>query len=120
MTEQQLFALLDQALPGRVFEALAPQGTPEPYVIYALIDGTPENVMLGSVHASRMNYRIDSYARSRRDARATMQCVSALVDACEGDPIIESRQDMYEQDTRIHRVSVVLSTWYHEPDEVQL
>ena len=120
MTETELFALLDQALPGRVFEALAPQGTPEPYVIYALIDGTENNVMTGSVDLSHMNYRIDSYARSRRDARAIMRSVRALVKACDGDPLLESRQDLYEQDTRIHRVSVVLSTWYHEPeDEVQ-
>ena len=118
MTETELFALLDQALPGRVFETLAPQGTPEPYVIYALIDGTPENVMLGSADLSRMNYRIDSYARSHRDALTTMRRISALVKACEGDPVLEGRQDMYEQDTRIHRVSVVLSTY--EPDEVQL
>ncbi|MBB5469370.1 hypothetical protein HDG32_005517 [Paraburkholderia sp. CI2] len=119
MTEQQLFALLDQALPARVFQALAPQGTPEPYLVYALIDGTENNVMTGSVDLARMNYRIDSYARSHQDALAIWKRVCALVNACDGDPLLEGRQDMYEQDTRIHRVSIVLSTWYHEPDEVQ-
>lgn len=117
MTEPELFALLDQALPGRVFLMLAPQGKPEPYVVYALVSGVPRNTMCGGARASLMNYRIDSYARSHRDALTIMDRVFALVDACEGDPIIDSRQDIYEQDTRIHRVSVVLSTWY-EPDEV--
>lgn len=118
MTEQQLYALLDQALPFSVFQMLAPQDTPEPYVIYSLVSGSPRNTMCGGAGASLMNYRIDSYARTHREALVIMDRVFALVDACEGDPIVESRQDIYEQDTRVHRVSVVLSTWY-EPDEVQ-
>lgn len=118
MTETQLFALLDRALPGRTFMMLAPQGKPEPYVIYSLISGTPRLTMRGDAKATLMNYRIDSYARSHRDALDIMERVFGLVDACEGDPMIEGRQDIYEQDTRIHRVSVVLSTWL-EPGEVQ-
>lgn len=118
MTGDELFALLDQALPGRVFKAIAPQGTREPYVIYALASGLPRNTMCGSAHAAQMSYRVDSYAKAQRDALTVIDAISVLVDECEGDPIIENRQDIYEQDTRIHRVSVVLSTWQLD-DEVQ-
>jgi hypothetical protein len=118
MTESQLFALLDQALPGATFLMLAPQEKREPYVIYSLISGTPQLTMRGGAQATLMNYRVDSYARSHRDALTVMERIFALVDACDGDPMVEGRQDIYEQDTRIHRVSVVLSTWL-EPDEVQ-
>lgn len=118
MTGDELFALLDQALPGRVFKALAPQGTPEPYVIYALSSGMPRNTMCGSAHAAQMSYRVDSYAKTQRAALDVIDAIGVLVDACDGDPIIENRQDIYEQDTRIHRVSVVLSTWQLD-DEVQ-
>ncbi|MBN3756067.1 DUF3168 domain-containing protein [Paraburkholderia sp. Tr-20389] len=117
MTGDELFALLDQALPGRVFKALAPQGTAEPYVIYALTSGMPRNTMCGNAHCTQMSYRVDSYAKTQRDAFAAIDAIGVLVDACEGDPLIENRQDMYEQDTRIHRVSVVLSTWQLD-DEV--
>jgi hypothetical protein len=46
-----------------------------------------------------------------------MHRIAALVDQCNGDPMIENRQDLYEQDTRIHRVSLVLSTWYQPGEE---
>ncbi|WP_395066191.1 DUF3168 domain-containing protein [Paraburkholderia silvatlantica] len=118
MTGDELFALLTQALPGRVFKALAPQGTPEPYVVYALVSGVPSNTMCGNAHAARMSYRVDSYAKTQRDAQNVIDAIGVLVDACEGDPVIENWQDIYEQDTRIHRVSVVLSTWQLD-DEVQ-
>lgn len=118
MNEAQVFALLDQALPGRTFRVLAPQGKKEPYLIFALIDAIPSNTMRGNAKLWQMNFRVDSYARTLSDALAIMERVFALVDACGGDPLIENRQDLYEQDTRIHRVSVVLSTWY-ELDEVQ-
>lgn len=117
MTESQLFRLLDPALPGSVFMMLAPQGEREPYVIYSLISGTANLTLRGDAKATLMNYRIDAYARSHRDALEIMERIFAIVDACDGDPMIESRQDLYEQDTRIHRVSVVLSTVL-EPDEV--
>ncbi|WP_322092815.1 tail completion protein gp17 [Paraburkholderia bannensis] len=118
MTENELFALINKALPGSVFLMLAPMEKREPYVIYSLISGTPNLTLRGDAKATLMNYRIDAYARTRRDALAIMRRIFELVDSCDGDPMIESRQDLYEQDTRIHRVSVVLSTTY-DPDEEQ-
>ncbi|MEX3690605.1 hypothetical protein AB3X91_16220 [Paraburkholderia sp. BR14263] len=112
MNEAGLFSLLEPASPGRLFMILAPMEMREPYVVMSLISGTPQNTLCGSAHAWSMSYRIDSYARTRRDALETMEKIFELVDACNGDPWIESRSDIYEQDTRIHRVSVVLLTWY--------
>lgn len=117
MTENEVFALINRALPGSVFLMLAPMGKPEPYVVYSLVSGTPSLTLTGDAKASQMNYRIDVYARVRRDAVAIMHRIAALVDQCKGDPMIENRQDLYEQDTRIHRVSLVLSTWYQPGEE---
>lgn len=112
MTEAELFALIEPALTGRVFMVLAPQEAHEPYVIFSLISALPSLTLRGDAKASLMNYRIDSYARTHRDALEIMERIAAIVDACNGDPMLENRQDLYEQDTRLHRVSVVLSTWY--------
>ncbi|WP_321941638.1 tail completion protein gp17 [Paraburkholderia tropica] len=117
MTENELFALINQALPGSVFLMLAPMERREPYVVYSLISGTPSLTLRGDAKASQMNYRIDVYTRVRRDAVEIMNRIAGLVDGCDGDPMIENRQDLYEQDTRIHRVSLVLSTWYQPGEE---
>ena len=34
MTDEDLFAVLDAVLPGKVFSPIAPAGTAEPYVIF--------------------------------------------------------------------------------------
>lgn len=118
MNQRDLYRLLNAAMPGLVFEGLAPEGTPEPYVVYALIIDNPTNTLNGSSDLEQASWRVDSYAKSRQAARTVMDTVTAIINACNGDPIVSNRQDFYEQDTRIHRVSLVVSTWY-EPDEVQ-
>jgi hypothetical protein len=111
MNQQELFELLDAALPGRVFEALAPQGTGEPYVVYSLVNDQESNTLCGTAELGHELFRVDVYAASRKEARAIYALIKAAIDGCEGDPIINDRQDMYESDTRINRVSAVLSTW---------
>ena len=118
MSESELFALLRIALPGGVFNKLAPQNQREPYVVYAFVTGTPQNTLRGGTRLRQCMYRVDAYARTSAEANAIMDRIAVLVDLCDGDPLIENTQDLYEQDTRIHRSSAVLSTWY-EPDEVQ-
>jgi hypothetical protein len=117
MTENGLFALINKALPGSVFLMLAPMEKREPYVVYSLVSGTPSLTLTGDAKATQMNYRVDVYARVRRDAVQIMERIAALVDECNGDPLIENRQDLYEQESRIHRVSLVLSTWYQPGEE---
>jgi hypothetical protein len=118
MTEPELFALLEEALPGRVFAGLAKMGTPEAYISYSLVTGVVRNTLCGSAHCTLVMYRIDSYAITRAEAKKIMDRIFDLVDGCAGDPLLDERQDIYEQDTRIYRVSAVLSTT-SEPDEVQ-
>lgn len=118
MGENELFAWLSQLMPGKVFMPLAPQGEREPYIVYSLVSGTPRNTMVGSAHLLVMNYRVDVYARTRAETLAIFERLFAAVDASGGDPLIRDRQDFYEPDTRINRISVVLSTQY-EPEGVQ-
>lgn len=118
MNDVDLQRLLDRAMPDRVYSGIAPMGTPEPYVAWSLVTGNVRNTLVGDAHCTLMLYRIDSYALTRAEARRIMDHIFALVDECGGDPTLDERQDFYEQETRIYRVSVVLSTSY-EPDEVQ-
>ncbi|MEX3950619.1 DUF3168 domain-containing protein [Paraburkholderia sp. EG287A] len=118
MNEAQLFRLVEPALPGKVFLMLAPMEAREPYVILSLVSGTPSLTLCGDAKATQLDYQIDSYARTYGDALEVMQRIADIVDGCDGDPIIKNSQNLFEPDTRIHRVSVVVSTW-SQPEEVQ-
>ncbi|WP_233866610.1 tail completion protein gp17 [Paraburkholderia adhaesiva] len=116
MNEAEFFALLNPALPGRVFRILAPQDVREPYVIISVISAQPRMTLCGATPLWQMNYRVDSYARTHQDAKEIMKRILRIIDACNGDPMYEDWQEMHEQDTRIHRVSVVVSlSW--QPDQ---
>jgi hypothetical protein len=111
MTETELFNVIRKALPGRAFFMLAPMEVREPYVIFQRITQTPQNSLCGYMRTDLVHYQLDSYARTHREALANMEAVIANLRACEDPPNVNNEQDMYEQDTRIHRTTVEISTW---------
>jgi Protein of unknown function (DUF3168) len=112
MNESELFAVIERALPRRAFFILAPKGTKEPYLIFQRVTQAPQNSLCGYANADQVHYRIDSYARTHASAVATMETVMKLLRACPDPPLVTNEQDLYEQDTRIHRTSIDISTWY--------
>lgn len=117
MTDDELFAVLEQALPGKAFKGLVQQGTPEPYLVFTRVSQTPQNDLCGYADADVMHYQIDSYAKTLTQAQGVMRTVLGLLRACPDPPLVYIEQDMYEQDTRIHRTMIDISTWY-EPEQV--
>jgi hypothetical protein len=115
MNEADLFRVIEKALPGRAFLMLAPQGTREPYLVYQRVTQLPQNTLCGYARADQVHYRIDSYARTHADALANMKRVKRNLRACSDPPLVNNEQDLYEQDTRIHRTTIDISTWY-EPE----
>lgn len=111
MTESQILDLISPVLPKKVFRILAPADVREPYVVVSLVSAVPSNTLNGTADADRLVFRVDSYARTRRDAMEVMNQIVAIIDAREGDPLVNDRTELYEQDTRIHRVSITISTF---------
>ncbi|MGF6839900.1 hypothetical protein QF001_003767 [Paraburkholderia youngii] len=118
MSPSEVFLLVDKALPGKTFTDFAPAEAREPYVILERYPDDRYMTLCGPTNATLLTFRIHSYAKTTQDAGEIMDRIYALVDACEGDPLIDKRQDWKEQDTRIKRVTAVLTTTYHT-DEVQ-
>lgn len=116
MTQTEIFRVIAKALPGRAFFMFAPMGTREPYLIFNRISQTPQNTLCGYANTDRVRYQIDSYARTYPAALQNIERVIALLRACPDPPLIENEQDLYEQDTRIHRTTIEISTWY-EPEQ---
>ncbi|HEY2023570.1 tail completion protein gp17 [Paraburkholderia sp.] len=120
MTESEIAAALNQALPDRAFLMLVAQGTPEPYLVFQRIWQGPVNTICGYQQADQVRYRIDSYAKTHKDALANMETAIAALRACPDPPLVENEQDLYEQDTRLHRTMIDITTWTQppQPEEV--
>ncbi|MEM5297657.1 DUF3168 domain-containing protein [Burkholderia sp. JPY481] len=115
MTESRLFALVEKALPARAFFILAPMGVREPYLILSRVSLVPQNTLCGYAQTDRVSYRLDSYARTRAEALIHIERAVANLRASDDPPTFDNEQDLYEEGTRIHRVTIDLITWF-EPE----
>jgi hypothetical protein len=111
MTEEQFMAVLESAMPGKVFTPIAPSGTAEPYLIYQDITSQPQNSMCGYAYLDHVFWQVDSYARTRREAIANMDAVLSALRACDPQPTVENEQSMYEAETRLNRRMVQVNVW---------
>ncbi len=112
MTDADLLIILNQALPNRAFLMLAPQGQAEPYLIYQRIWWGPENSLCGYMEGDHVRYQIDSYARTHKEAVANMNAALDALRASSDPPNVENGGDLYEQDTKLHRISINIITWF--------
>jgi len=117
MTDLELFAVLDAVLPGKVFTPIAPAGTAEPFAIYQDVYTAPTNSMCGYESLDEVHWQIDTYARTRREARTLMDAMKAALRATPFPPNVESEQTLYESDTRLNRRMITIITWT-QPEKV--
>ncbi|AUT62884.1 DUF3168 domain-containing protein [Paraburkholderia terrae] len=117
MTESELFSILDSAMPGRVFTPIAPSGAIEPYLIYQDITTIPQNSMCGYALLDSVQWQLDSYARTRAEARRNMERVKLALRASDHEPTVQNEQSLYEVETRLNRRMVQITTWTG-PEEV--
>jgi hypothetical protein len=111
MTEEELYRVLDSAIPGKVFTPIAPASALEPYLIYQDITSMPENTMCGYACLDQVHWQLDSYARTRREAIANMRAVKRALRACEQQPTVGNEQSLYETETRLYRRMIQIITW---------
>lgn len=117
MTDEDLFAVLDAVLPGKVFSPIAPAGTAEPYVIFQDLFTQPENSMCGFESLDQVHYQIDTYAITKREAKALMSAVKAALRSTTFPPNVENEQGFYEPDSRLSRRMIQIIVWV-QPEKV--
>ncbi|MDR5790281.1 DUF3168 domain-containing protein [Caballeronia sp. LP003] len=111
MTEDQLFAVLDSAMPGRVFTPIAPANFSEPYIIYQDVTTQSQHTLCGYTGLDQVFWQVDSYARTRREAKSNMQRVIDALCAVDPQPTFDNAQSLYEIETRLNRRMVQVITW---------
>ena len=117
MIQEDLKTLLTAALPTvPIYPVIGIQGTALPYIVYARVISPVENVLAGNgnppINQTRM--QIDVYAQSYASAQATAASVITAMQGWTKQNVSHGAQDLYEADTRLHRVLLDYSIWHYD------
>lgn len=80
--------VLNAFVDGRVFPDVAPEGTPEPWIVYGLAGGTPIADLDGLDELAHSRLQIDVYSSDSAEAEVLMRSIAvALASALRAMPI---------------------------------
>ncbi len=109
--QEQLKAALAGVAGGRIFPHIALEGVSKPYVTYFRLSVIPETTLSSGRPLENTIFQIDVYDKTAAGANSTKDAVKAALDAWAVKNVIQSEQDLYEPDTRLHRVTMDVSVW---------
>lgn len=115
MIQEDLVTLLSPAVSNRVYGAIAAQNTLIPYIVYQRVVTGVENVLAGNgtppINQTRM--QIDAWSNTYASVQALAATIRGLMQGWNKQNIELSEQDLYEQDTRMHRVTMDYSIFHY-------
>jgi phosphatidylethanolamine-binding protein (PEBP) family uncharacterized protein len=113
--QTDLVTLLAGLFSTRFYPGVAPPKTATPYAVYTRVHAAEQatlDVNGGTGNASNTIMQIDVYASTYDAAQASTAAVKTALKGWATENTLESEQDMYEPDTKLHRVMLTLSAWH--------
>lgn len=113
--QTDLRALIGAIVDERAYPVAAPDSPVAPYLTYHRVSAVPQNVMAGNGGNPLMNTRlqIDVYAATYAEAQAKAEAIRAALRGWAIQNVTNSEQDLYEDDVKLHRVMIDISTWHN-------
>ena len=114
--QTDLRALIGPLLADRAYPVAAPDSPVAPYLTYQRVSATPENVMAGNGGANPLTntrLQIDVYATTYAEAQDRAQAIRSALQGWGIQNVTNSEQDLYEDDVKLHRVMIDISTWHN-------
>lgn len=113
--QSDFYTLVGPLFGTRVYPNVAPDTPVAPYAVYFRVSGTEVSTLDsngGAGNANHTRLQLDVWAKTYAEAQSSAAAVkTALKDwAVENNVLLE--QDMYEPDTKLHRVMLDISTWH--------
>jgi len=106
-----------QALVGaRIYPNKLPQGVTLPAVVFSVVDDVPQNAITGAT-ADRLvetRLQVDCYSTSYVEAHTLAAAIDLVVTSLDRVDLAAWRltsRDLYEDETRLHRVALDFSVW---------
>lgn len=109
-----VFGLLNNStvnsiVDSRIYTGTAPQGTPEPYVTWHVITGTPANTVSDTPGADNSRVQIDCWASDKQTA---INLATAVRDSMEAEThMLSNRGLTFDNDAQLHRCQLDFSFW---------
>lgn len=121
---ERVFALLSAdatiaaKVGSRIYPQLMPQDCPKPAVVYTVVSDVPLNSFDGHTSGlSNARVQVDVYSYAYKEAQETANAIEALLGShvtVSLSSLRVSRRDLYENSTKLHRVSMDFSLWGEE------
>jgi hypothetical protein len=100
----------------RAYPNVAPDSAAMPYVTFSRISSVEENSMAvngGAGNLANTRFQLDVWAATYAQAQTTSGVVKAALKAWSVTNVINIEQDLYESETKSHRVMIDFSTWHY-------
>jgi hypothetical protein len=109
--QDQLRTALAAVAGGRVYPAIAPDGVTKPYLTYFRVSTVPANTLSSGRPLENTVFQIDCYDKTAAGVNSVKEAVKAALDAWAVKWTLQSEQDLYENDVKLHRITLDCSVW---------
>jgi len=113
--QSDFFTLATGIFSARVYPQVAPDSPVAPYCIYSRVVATEQATLAtngGTGNAINTRLQIDVWALSYSDAQIKAAALKAALKTWAVENVLLDDRDMYEPDTKLHRVMMDVSIWH--------
>jgi hypothetical protein len=112
--QESLYTALQSAFSGRLYPLVAPSPVTLPYGVYQVISQVPSNVLSDTPGLYNTRLQIDVFTRLYSEAQTLKASIRTAMASSFGHKAKEiASQDLYEEEAKLHRVSMDWSVWHN-------
>lgn len=112
--QESLYTALQATVGGRLYPLVAPAPVTLPYAVYQVISQVPQNVLSDTPGLFNTRLQVDVFARLYSECQTLKASVRSAMASGFGNSAKEIlTQDLFEDDARLHRVSMDWSVWHN-------
>lgn len=111
--QEQFKTLMAGVASGRVHPRGSVDSPLAPYVTYFRVAGVDEIILSGSSGLVNTRMQIDGFATTYAEAQSLAATIKSALKGWEIQSVINGEQDLYEDDTKLHRVLIDVSIWHN-------
>lgn len=113
--QTEFFTLVSGLFAAQVYPNVAPEGVVPPYATYTRVSAVEDPTLDtngGAGNATNTRLQIDVFATTYAAAQSSASAVKTALKGWAAENILLDEQDLYEPDTKLHRVLLEASIWH--------
>jgi hypothetical protein len=115
MIQEDFIALASAIFAGRLYPFGSEESPIPPYATFfrvVAIEGATLDQNGGTGNETNTRLQVDVWALKYLEAQALAAAVKAALKGWAVENVLLAEQDMFEEDTKLHRVMLDISTWH--------